>query len=163
MAAGGGGGGGAAPRTWMGLGMGMGMGTGTGTATGAATAAGNGGGAAVAGARRLQHAIGSTPLNNMMTTLKKDEPDSMDFRLKYGLAQLATLKQLEEFRFEGLVLCKMDVDEIQWIANAWKSLRMVRGVLHKEKRRRARLESKLRELRPDVRLVSIDMCKVTLF
>ncbi|KAF9129394.1 hypothetical protein BGW39_004202 [Mortierella sp. 14UC] len=158
--------GGTAPRTWMGIGMGMGMGmgAGTGSGTGAAMmAAGGGGGAAAAGARRLQNAIGSTPLNNMMTTLKKDEPDSMDFRLKYGLAQLATLKQLEEFRFEGLVLCKMDVDEIQWIANAWKSLRMVRGVLHKEKRRRARLESKLRELRPDVRLVSIDMCKVTLF
>ncbi|KAF9549219.1 hypothetical protein EC957_004519 [Mortierella hygrophila] len=159
------GGGGAAPRTWMGIGMGMGSGMNTAAGVGAAgnTGGGGGGGAAVAGARRLQHAIGSTPLNNMMTTLKKDEPDSMDFRLKYGLAQLATLKQLEEFRFEGLVLCKMDVDEIQWIANAWKSLRMVRGVLHKEKRRRARLESKLRELRPDVRLVSIDMCKVTLF
>ncbi|KAG0279805.1 hypothetical protein BGZ95_000155 [Linnemannia exigua] len=161
--------GGTAPRTWMGMGMGMGIGTGTGNGVAGATAGGGGGGgaggggAAAAGARRLQHAIGSTPLNNMMTTLKKDEPDSMDFRLKYGLAQLATLKQLEEFRFEGLVLCKMDVDEIQWIANAWKSLRMVRGVLHKEKRRRARLESKLRELRPDVRLVSIDMCKVTLF
>ncbi|KAF9155349.1 hypothetical protein BG015_010195 [Linnemannia schmuckeri] len=142
-------GGGVTPRTWMGLGMGMGMGAGMGAATGAGAAGnggGGGGGAAAAGARRLQHAI-----------------DSMDFRLKYGLAQLATLKQLEEFRFEGLVLCKMDVDEIQWIANAWKSLRMVRGVLHKEKRRRARLESKLRELRPDVRLVSIDMCKVTLF
>ncbi|KAF9333783.1 hypothetical protein BGZ91_011120 [Linnemannia elongata] len=161
----GGGGGGAAPRTWMGIGMGVGTGTNAAAGVGAAGNAGGGGGggAAVAGARRLQHAIGSTPLNNMMTTLKKDEPDSMDFRLKYGLAQLATLKQLEEFRFEGLVLCKMDVDEIQWIANAWKSLRMVRGVLHKEKRRRARLESKLRELRPDVRLVSIDMCKVTLF
>ncbi|KAF9905306.1 hypothetical protein EC991_001854 [Linnemannia zychae] len=150
------------PRTWMGMGMGIGTGTGTGNGTGAAVAT-TGGGAAATGARRLQHAIGSTPLNNMITTLKRDEPDSMDFRLKYGLAQLATLKQLEEFRFEGLVLCKMDVDEIQWIANAWKSLRMVRGVLHKEKRRRARLESKLRELRPDVRLVSIDMCKVTLF
>ncbi|KAG0077665.1 hypothetical protein BGZ90_006740 [Linnemannia elongata] len=161
----GGGGGGAAPRTWMGIGMGVGTGTNAAAGVGAAGNAGGGGGggAAVAGTRRLQHAIGSTPLNNMMTTLKKDEPDSMDFRLKYGLAQLATLKQLEEFRFEGLVLCKMDVDEIQWIANAWKSLRMVRGVLHKEKRRRARLESKLRELRPDVRLVSIDMCKVTLF
>ncbi|KAF9141314.1 hypothetical protein BGX30_005033 [Mortierella sp. GBA39] len=157
--------GGAAPRTWMGIGMGMGTGMNSAAGVGAAgnVGGGGGGGVAVAGARRLQHAIGSTPLNNMMTTLKKEEPDSMDFRLKYGLAQLATLKQLEEFRFEGLVLCKMDVDEIQWIANAWKSLRMVRGVLHKEKRRRARLESKLRELRPDVRLVSIDMCKVTLF
>jgi hypothetical protein len=156
--------GGTTSRTWMGMGIGTGMGVGTGNGTGVAVmGAGGGGGAAAAGARRLQHAIGSTPLNNMMTTLKKDEPDSMDFRLKYGLAQLATLKQLEEFRFEGLVLCKMDVDEIQWIANAWKNLRMVRGILHKEKKRRARLESKLRELRPDVRLISIDMCKVTLF
>ncbi|KAF9093275.1 hypothetical protein BGX23_003502 [Mortierella sp. AD031] len=153
-------GGGTVARTWLGMGGAM---TGTGTGSGTGGGGGGGGSTAIAGARRLQHAIGSTPLNGMMTTLKKEEPDSMDFRLKYGLAQLATLKELEEFRFEGLVLCKMDVDEIQWIANAWKSLRMVRGVLHKEKRRRARLESKLRELRPDVRLVSIDMCKVTLF
>ncbi|KAF9928223.1 hypothetical protein FBU30_002537 [Linnemannia zychae] len=151
-------GGGAISRSWMGIGINIGNGAGNGV--GAANVGSGAAGGGTTGARRLQHAIGSTPL---MTTLKKDEPDSLDFRLKYGLAQLATLKQLEEFRFEGLVLCKMDVDEIQWIASAWKSLRMVRGVLHKEKRRRARLENKLRELRPDVRLVSIDMCKVTLF
>ncbi|CAO3565351.1 unnamed protein product [Mortierella alpina] len=86
---------------------------------------------------------------------RRPESDSLDLRLKYGLARLATLVRLQELRSDGLVH-KVDVKEILWMGAAWKALRVVRGTMHKNKRKRKQLVSKLLVLRPDVAYVSLN-------
>ncbi|KAF9959358.1 hypothetical protein BGZ72_009820 [Mortierella alpina] len=66
------------------------------------------------------------------------ESDSVDLRLKYGLARLAALVRLQELRSEGLVH-KADVKEILWMGAAWKTLKVMRGTLHKNKKKRQQL------------------------
>lgn len=85
----------------------------------------------------------------------RPQSDSMDLRLKYGLARLATLDRLQELRSEGLVH-KADVKEILWMGAAWKALRLVKGTMHKNKKKRQQLVGHLRLLRPDVAFVSLD-------
>ncbi|KAF9925716.1 hypothetical protein BGZ67_008478 [Mortierella alpina] len=86
---------------------------------------------------------------------RRPESDSMDLRLKYGLAHLATLVRLQELRSDGLVH-KADVKEILWMGAAWKALRVMRGTMHKNKKKRQQLVSKLLLLRPEVAFVSLD-------
>ncbi|KAF9981165.1 hypothetical protein BGZ75_007581 [Mortierella antarctica] len=86
---------------------------------------------------------------------RRPESDSMDLRLKYGLARLATLVRLQELRSDGLVH-KADVKEILWMGAAWKALRVMRGTMHKNKKKRQQLVSKLLLLRPEVAFVSLD-------
>ncbi|KAF9559547.1 hypothetical protein EC968_006534 [Mortierella alpina] len=87
--------------------------------------------------------------------LRRPESDSMDLRLKYGLAHLATLVMLQELRSDGLVH-KADVKDILWMGATWKALKIMRGTMHKNKRKRQQLVSKLLQLRPDVVFVSLD-------
>ncbi|KAF9107260.1 hypothetical protein BGX29_006779 [Mortierella sp. GBA35] len=83
-------------------------------------------------------------------------PDTMELSLESGLDQLKTLKELEVFGFEG---CdhRIDLDDIQWMAESWPRLREMRGLqkvhlhsletdIHTE-----RLRLRMLRLRPSVK------------
>ncbi|KAG0280182.1 hypothetical protein BGZ95_011010 [Linnemannia exigua] len=86
--------------------------------------------------------------------------DTLDLSLDSGLYQLASLKRLEVFGFEG-VFHQIGRRELQWMATSWPRLRVLRG-LHEDKMtmvepdaRRNELREYMRGLRPDVRHASL--------
>ncbi|KAF9919487.1 hypothetical protein FBU30_010967, partial [Linnemannia zychae] len=81
--------------------------------------------------------------------------DTLELSLDAGLSHLARLQRLEVFGFEGLNH-RIGEEELQWIAEAWPRLRVLRG-LHpitlkylRPDRRRDELREYMQELRQDV-------------
>ncbi|KAG0318404.1 hypothetical protein BGZ97_003848 [Linnemannia gamsii] len=82
-------------------------------------------------------------------------PGTLEFSLASGLGRLSTLKNLEEFGFEGLDH-RIGRLEIEWMAVNWPRLKVLRGVADDKTSGRAYAKQKqlLREhmhsLRPDI-------------
>ncbi|KAK3840271.1 MAG: hypothetical protein JOS17DRAFT_726621 [Linnemannia elongata] len=81
--------------------------------------------------------------------------DTLGLSLASGLGQLAALKDLEMFGFEG---CNHEIDkpELDWMVKSWPRLRAMRGlqqtgVLTSEfERHKTRLRSYMQQIRPDI-------------
>ncbi|KAK3841784.1 MAG: hypothetical protein J3R72DRAFT_444326 [Linnemannia gamsii] len=56
---------------------------------------------------------------------------SLQLRFDHGLAQLASLRHLEELYFDRLEQ-DMTMDEAKWMEHNWKALRVIRGVFNKD-------------------------------
>ncbi|KAG0058306.1 hypothetical protein BGZ90_005016 [Linnemannia elongata] len=83
--------------------------------------------------------------------------DTLQLSLTSGLDRLSTLKNLQVFGFEG-VDHEMDLPELEWIAEHWPNLRVMRGLqkddrhayLKPDKMQRL-LRKAMQSLRPDIR------------
>ncbi|KAF9089850.1 hypothetical protein BGX29_011816 [Mortierella sp. GBA35] len=82
--------------------------------------------------------------------------NTLQLSLASGLDRLSTLKYLEVFGFEG-VDHEIDMSEIQWMAEAWPRLRVLRGLQEerhlaklKPNRTRKQLRKLMQALRPSV-------------
>jgi hypothetical protein len=83
--------------------------------------------------------------------------DTLQLSLASGLDRLSTLKNLQVFGFEG-VDHEMDLPELEWIAEHWPKLRIMRGLqkddslayIRPDKFRRE-LRKAMQSLRPDIR------------
>ncbi|KAG0280235.1 hypothetical protein BGZ95_010834 [Linnemannia exigua] len=83
--------------------------------------------------------------------------DTMQLSLASGLDQLSTLENLEVFGFEG-VDHEIDLLEIEWIAEHWPRLKVMRGLQKDDHLRyvkpdkfRRMLRRKMQSLRPSIR------------
>lgn len=83
--------------------------------------------------------------------------DTLQLSLASGLDRLSTLKNLQVFEFEG-VDHEMDLPELEWIAEYWPKLRVMRGLqkddrlgyIKPDKTRRL-LRKAVQSLRPNIR------------
>ncbi|KAF9414089.1 hypothetical protein BGZ76_004924, partial [Entomortierella beljakovae] len=72
----------------------------------------------------------------------------LDLRLAtkdYGLQQLSTLKELEEFSFQHTRQWLREVD-IRWMVENWPKLKRLRGALHTDSTENVKLEGLLNSL-----------------
>ncbi|KAG0375024.1 hypothetical protein BGX24_009642 [Mortierella sp. AD032] len=83
--------------------------------------------------------------------------DTMQLSLTSGLGRLSTLVNLQVFGFEG-VDHEMDMFEIEWIADSWPRLKVMRGLQKDDYLRyvkpdkfRRTLRRTMQSLRPDIR------------
>lgn len=101
--------------------------------------------------RLILYSQGSNPVWNYDDPV----PGTLEFSLASGLDRLATLKNLEEFGFEGLDH-RIGRLEIEWMAVNWPRLKVLRGVADDKTSGRAYavqkqlLREHMQSLRPDI-------------
>ncbi|KAF9150393.1 hypothetical protein BG015_007812 [Linnemannia schmuckeri] len=101
--------------------------------------------------RLILYSQGSYPVWNYDDPV----PGTLEFSLASGLGRLSTLKNLEEFGFEGLDH-RIGRLEIEWMAANWPQLRVLRGVADDKTSGRAYAKQKqlirehMHSLRPEI-------------
>ncbi|KAG0379574.1 hypothetical protein BGX24_012609 [Mortierella sp. AD032] len=88
-------------------------------------------------------------------------PDTLDLTLESGFDQLETLKELEVFGFEG-VGHHLDKAELNWMAEKWPKLRVMRGI-HEDILPKVEPDAKRTELREYMQLLRPDVVHETLY
>jgi len=73
----------------------------------------------------------------------KSDEDALDFRLKSGLGELATLKYLRSVSFER-TRQQLEDEDVAWIAKHWQGLRTLRGLWNEDPTTLRRLQGILR-------------------
>ncbi|KAG9063126.1 hypothetical protein KI688_004726 [Linnemannia hyalina] len=76
-------------------------------------------------------------MDSLFSTVPNAEAEaesSLQFKLEYGLAQLAGLKRLEILSVVGGVPQKLAREDVEWMRRWWRGLKIVKGQLYPEKK-----------------------------